>query len=169
MRRMAILVFAVLLVCTAGCQLKQRRQPGQATDNPMDPFAPYPTGSTSSLPGDPMQDFLSTYDQGKAEGRYIPGSLPKLDFPNDSFDMALSSHFLLLYTDNLSYEFHHESITEMLRIAKEVRIFPLLDVNAKKSSYVERILKDFSHCQVEIRRVNYEFQIDGNEFMIIKR
>src|SRR5574340_180349 len=66
-----------------------------------------------------MTIFLDSYEQGKKEGRYIPSSLPDLPFRDREFDIALSSHFLFLYTDNLSYDFHLQSIREMLRVARE--------------------------------------------------
>ena len=64
-----------------------------------------------------MEIFLDSYEQGKKEGRYIPASLPVLPFRDREFDIALSSHFLFLYTENLSYDFHVRSICEMLRVA----------------------------------------------------
>ena len=42
-----------------------------------------------------MESFLSDYEAGKDEGRYIAGELPSLPFLSGSFDIALSSHFLL--------------------------------------------------------------------------
>ncbi|MBN2367299.1 MAG: methyltransferase domain-containing protein [Calditrichaeota bacterium] len=116
-----------------------------------------------------MNIFLSSYEEGRKNKRYIPASLPDLPFEDDEFDLALSSHFLFLYTDNLSYEFHKRALTEMLRVAKEARIFPLLDFNAKKSSYVEKVLSDFGNHRIEIRKVDYEFQISGNELMVIRK
>ena len=115
-----------------------------------------------------MQLFLEDYVQGKMDKRYIPASLPDLPFPDKEFDIALCSHFLFLYTDNLSYDFHAAAVKEMLRVSKEVRIFPLLDVNAKKSPYVQKILSDFKEMEIVIRQVNYEFQIGGNELLIIR-
>lgn len=115
-----------------------------------------------------MEIFLDSFDQGKKEARYIPASLPALPFRDGEFDIALSSHFLFLYTDNLSYDFHLQSVREMLRVAKEVRIFPLLDVNANKSPYVKRIMEELRSKEIEERKVNYEFQINGNELLIIK-
>lgn len=115
-----------------------------------------------------MQTFLATYEVGKQQQVYIPGSLPVLPFADGAFDLALCSHFLFLYSDNLTYEFHVESIYEMLRIAAEVRIFPLLNVNADRSPYLDDVLKEFQAKSVEIRIVNYEFQIGGNEVLIIK-
>ena len=57
-----------------------------------------------------MQVFLAAYEAGKKQGVYIPGSLPILPFPADAFELALCSHFLFLYSENLSYRFHVESI-----------------------------------------------------------
>ena len=116
-----------------------------------------------------MEIFLDSYEQGKKEKRYIPASLPDLPFRDREFDIALSSHFLFLYTDNLCYDFHVQSIREMLRVAGEVRIFPLLDMNANKSPYVKGIIEEFRSEKIEVRKVNYEFQIGGNEMLIIKK
>jgi SAM-dependent methyltransferase len=115
-----------------------------------------------------MQLFLKSYKKGRNRRKYIPASLPNLPFEDNEFDISLSSHFLFLYTDNLSYNFHVDAITEMLRISKEARIFPLLDVNAKKSPYVQKILSDFKEMEIVIKQVNYEFQIGGNELLIIR-
>ena len=117
---------------------------------------------------DAMKIFMDSYEAGKRDKKYIPGELPHLPFVNKAFDLALSSHFLFLYTDNLSYAFHAEAINEMLRVAGEIRIFPLLDVNGVKSPYVQKILADFKTKTIEIRKVNYEFQREGNELLIIK-
>jgi hypothetical protein len=116
-----------------------------------------------------MKIFLESFNPGKASGKYIPGGLPDLPFADHAFDMALSSHLLFLYTDNLTYDFHVQAIAEMLRVAKEARIFPLLDFNANRSPYVEGILKDFQDKDVEIRKVDYEFQVGGNEVLMIRR
>jgi len=114
-----------------------------------------------------MKAFLEDFETGKSKGSYIAGALPALPFENDSFDIALSSHFLFLYSDNLTYDFHEAAIGEMLRVAKEVRIFPLLDVNARQSSYLKKIIVHFKGLKIETRKVDYEFQIGGNEVLII--
>lgn len=62
------------------------------------------------------------------------GELPKLDFEESLFDLALCSHFLFFYSEQLNYEFHLASVKELLRIAVEVLIFPLLDVKTVKRS-----------------------------------
>lgn len=111
-----------------------------------------------------MKQFLSDFENGKKEKRYISAELPALPFRNKEFELSLSSHFLFLYTNNLSLEFHLKSIGEMLRVSKEVRIFPLLDVNAITSPYVEEVIDTFSNKGyiAATIRVNYEFQKGGN-------
>ncbi|HOY09175.1 MAG TPA: SAM-dependent methyltransferase [Candidatus Omnitrophota bacterium] len=116
-----------------------------------------------------MSAFLDSYDEGKMSGRYIPAALPDLPFSNDAFDISLCSHFLFLYTDQLTYEFHVKAIKEMLRVSQEARIFPLLDYNAKKSPYVREIISEFKAQRIEIKKVPYEFQVGGNELLIIRK
>ena len=57
--------------------------------------------------------------------------LPTLPFADRSFDLALSSHFLFLYTEQFDESFHRSSIVEMCRVADEVRVFPLLALGCR--------------------------------------
>ena len=118
-----------------------------------------------------MQIFLQDYELGRMQGRYLPQSLPKLNFDDEQFDLAICSHFLFLYSDQLSFGFHRESIRELCRVSREVRIFPLLALNCKKSPYVSPIQSYFQDMgfTVEICVVTYEFQKGGNEMMRISR
>jgi SAM-dependent methyltransferase len=118
-----------------------------------------------------MQLFTQDLEAGKREGRYRAESLPWLGFSDDEFDLALSSHFLFLYSDHLTLEFHRESIHQMLRVAREVRIFPLLKVGGQPSEHVEVLAAELRQGEysVECRRVDYEFQRGGNIMMRISR
>jgi len=118
-----------------------------------------------------MDIFLNDYDRGKIEGRYIFGSLPSLDFKNSAFDIIISSHLLFLYSNLLDLDFHIASISEMLRIAKEVRIFPILDANGEKSKHVIPLQTYLLNqgFNINFQKVNYEFQINGNECLIISK
>lgn len=116
-----------------------------------------------------MREFLTDFEKGKQQGRYLAESLPSLPFADREFDLALSSHFLFLYTQQLSLDFHKQSIMEICRAAAEVRIFPLIDLDLKRSRYVDAIsveMKKAGYC-VEVRKVPYEFQRGGNEMMTI--
>jgi hypothetical protein len=116
-----------------------------------------------------MRLFLADYDKGRKQTRYVNAELPDLPFENNTFDIALSSHFLFLYTDNLSLEFHLNAIGEMCRVAKEVRIFPLLDMNAIRSPYVDQVKRIFraKGKTISEEKVDYEFQKGGNKMLKI--
>ena len=116
-----------------------------------------------------MRDFLSDYPAGGEEGRYISASLPDLPFLPHSFDIALCSHFLFLYSDHLSVDFHVRSIIEMFRVANEARIFPLLELGSRTSRHLELVLSRLRSqgYRVEIEKVDYEFQKGGDEMMIV--
>ena len=117
-----------------------------------------------------MDTFLADFSAGKNGSRYVVGELPSLPFTNAMFDFALSSHFLFLYSAQLSAEFHLQAILEMLRVAREVRIFPLLTLDGVPSPHLDFVNKQLiSHgFNVELRRVAYEFQRGGNEMLVIR-
>jgi hypothetical protein len=118
-----------------------------------------------------MEEFLADYDAGRREHRYVPQSLPSLDFADDSCDLALCSHFLLLYADELSLDFHVRSVREMCRIAPEARILPLLDMRGRRSSHLEPLIAAVREAglSAETERVDYEFQRGGNEMLRVCR
>jgi hypothetical protein len=86
------------------------------------------------------------------------------------FDLALSSHFLFLYSEHLDYEFHLKSILEMLRVAREVRIFPLLTLKNERSPYVERIMEELDRLgyDSQVIKTDYEFQRGADEMLRIE-
>ncbi len=118
-----------------------------------------------------MALFLADYQTAGDRGRYRAESLPHLSFPSGSFDLALCSHFLFLYSHRFDLAFHLQSIHEMLRVAREVRIFPLLDMDGWKSSHLEPLINQLEHLNVHatVERVDYEFQLGGNEMLRIHR
>jgi len=116
-----------------------------------------------------MQAFLDDYDLGKRQGRYVAAELPSVAFPDKSFDLAVCSHFLFLYTEHLSEAFHRFAILELWRVAREIRIFPLLALDGRTSPYVASIMDDLSgSLEVSIETVPYEFQRGGNQMMRVR-
>ena len=114
-----------------------------------------------------MRAFLDDYDHGRAEGRYLAAGLPSLPFADSAFDLALCSHFLFLYSQQHDEAFHVASMRELCRVAREVRVFPLLALGALTSPHVgavrEAMTKD--GLVVTVERVPYEFQRGGNEML----
>lgn len=115
-----------------------------------------------------MQNFIEDFEEGKKEQRYLFHELPnKTNFLDKHFDIGLSSHFLLLYSQ-LGLDFHLKAINEMLRICKEIRIFPILDLNAKESNLLEDIIKYYEKdYEISIKETKYEFQKNGNKMLLI--
>jgi hypothetical protein len=116
-----------------------------------------------------MQVFLDDYDLGKRQGRYVDAELPSIALPDKPFDLALCSHFLFLYTEQLPLAFHQSAILELCRVAREVRIFPLLTMDGRSSPYVERIVDDLNGSrEISLETVPYEFQRGGNQMMRVR-
>jgi hypothetical protein len=94
-----------------------------------------------------------------------------LPFADQSFDIALCSHFLFLYSDNFPLEFHRQAIEAMCRVADEARIFPILDYNANRSPFVDPLVGHLTQAgyRVAIETVDYEFQRGGNQMMRVGR
>lgn len=117
-----------------------------------------------------MRLFLEDFERGRQEGRYICHELPStLPCAQDTFDIGLSSHFLLMYT-SLGYDFHIKAITEMLRACRQVRIFPIVDLNADASELAESVIRYFgSRYSVSITDTDYAFQKGENKLLIIQK
>ena len=114
--------------------------------------------------------FLEDFEQGLKEGRYRYHELPeRTEFPEDTFDLGLSSHFLLLYT-SLGFDFHIRSVEEMLRICREVRIFPLVNLDAEKTELTQQVIRYFQNqYEVQIKPVGYEFQKGADQMLVIRK
>ncbi len=113
--------------------------------------------------------FLSDYEKGKAEYRYLAGELP--DLPTDKkYDLVLCSHFLFLYSKQLSYDFHQQAILKLLEHSNELRIFPLLTLELQRSPHLDLIREELNQqgYTSEIIKVDYEIQRGGNEMLKIQ-
>ena len=118
-----------------------------------------------------MEMFLNDFEKGRVEGRYIFHTLPeRLPYDDGTFDIGLSSHFLLMYTE-LGYDFHIKSISEMLRICREIRIFPVCDLNSRKSELTERVIGYFKDngFTADFLKTSYEFQKNADKMLRLRR
>lgn len=112
-----------------------------------------------------LRRFLTDYDQGKRAGRYYTGSLPHMPFADHQFDLALCSHFLFLYSGLIDLDFHLQSLKAMLRVAREVQVFPLLTLAHQPSPHLEPVLEHFRSIPgltLALERTTYELQKGGH-------
>lgn len=117
-----------------------------------------------------MQVFLEDY-RARREGRYVAGMLPYLPFAPDSFDLALCSHLLFTYSSIMDYATHETATLDLLRLAPEVRIFPLIDTSGHDSPHLKPLrerLAVLGHAS-EIVPVDYHFQRGANTMLKIVR
>ncbi len=116
-----------------------------------------------------MDLFLDDFELGLSEGRYITGSVPNLPFEDSTFDLCLVSHFLFLYSKYLDLDFHIQAIEEMMRVSKEVRLFPLTQLDATQSPHLDGVIKALeARYSLSVVNVNYEFQRGANKMLVVK-
>jgi hypothetical protein len=119
-----------------------------------------------------MQVFLADYHAGRGQGRYVDASLPTLPFRAAQFDIALCSHLLFTYSRLLSEDDHFAAICEMCRVAREARIFPVLDMfDGGRSPHLEPMIRRLCGAgfDAELVRVPYEFQRGANEMLRVRQ
>lgn len=118
-----------------------------------------------------MQKFLADFEKGQSEGRYVTGTLPQLPFADDSFDLALCSHFLFLYSQQFDADFHIQAIRELCRVAREVRVFPLRNLANEDSPHLEIVSTALREGVYTVTQqvVEYEFQRGGNQMLRVQQ
>ena len=118
------------------------------------------------------EEFVDSYVKYKDE-RYVEAVLPKLPFDDNHFDLILSSHLLFLYEGRLGYDFHRDSIEEMLRVtSNEIRIYPIIKLHGDsyKSVFLPRLMKELNYkADFEVVEVDYQFRRGGNEMLKINK
>lgn len=114
-----------------------------------------------------MAVFFDDYTKGKEEGRYIGINDYHLPLPDQAFDMALVSHYLFAGLDDQDDNFHLDFIKELARVAKEVRIFPIIDRHGDTSEFLGPVLLGLQNDNygAELRNVPYHLQSTGNAML----
>jgi hypothetical protein len=107
-------------------------------------------------------------DYRNRPGWYVAGELPRLPFADREFDLTLVSYLLLVYEEQLSYEFHLDTLRELMRVTRgEIRIYPIVTFEAEPSKYLERLREepDFEGWNFEVIATGFEF-LRGSAFYL---
>jgi hypothetical protein len=114
-----------------------------------------------------IDKFFADYEKGKKEKRYLGINEYSLPFPDFSFDFALSAHYLFADLDDQDVDFHLQVIKELARVAKEVRIFPLIDRYNQPSPFLGPVLLGLQQDNfgLEVREVTYHLLPNGNAML----
>ncbi len=112
--------------------------------------------------------FLKDYTAGQSEGRYVFASLPKLPFKDQQFQLMLCSD-LLFHEQARSGMDPNAVVSELCRVAEEVRIFPLLDETGQTSELLGPLMLELQQQDygLEVREVPYEQHQGGNAMLRI--
>lgn len=114
--------------------------------------------------------FLADYRLHRGR-RYIGGSLPKLPFADGQFDLTLVSYLLFAYEDQLDYDFHRQSVLDIMRVTRgEARFYPLVSFEATRCRYVEQLRNDPDLRQFSFEEVttDFEFLAGSNNFLRVR-
>jgi hypothetical protein len=104
--------------------------------------------------------------------RYIAKALPHLPFPDRHFDLSLVSYLLFVYEEQLSYEFHRDSLREIMRVTSgEARMYPIVTFEAERSAYIDRLKRDplLAEFAFEEVQTDFEFLRNSNWYLRITR
>jgi ubiquinone/menaquinone biosynthesis C-methylase UbiE len=113
-----------------------------------------------------LDAFVADREAGARAGRYVAARIEALPFAAGSFDLVLSSHLLFLYSDEIDLETHVAALREMLRVGREVRVFPLVDMHGKPSTHLPRVIERLRAAAVpEIVPVPFEFQAGASRML----
>jgi len=100
--------------------------------------------------------------------RYVPGELPRLPFVDSEFDLTPVSYLLFAYQNRLNYEFHRDSILEIMRVTRdEARIYPTVTFEAEHSDYIPTLQSDpaLQHFQFTGIKTDFEFLVGSNSYL----
>lgn len=116
-----------------------------------------------------MRSFFEDYDLGKKQGRYVAINEIHLPFEDFSFDLALSSYYLFSQLEDQSVDFHVAILKELARVAKEVRVVPLVDNHEHLSPLLGPVLLALQqeNYGTEIRSVDYPLAYPGSAMLKI--
>jgi hypothetical protein len=109
-------------------------------------------------------------DYRGADARYVPAALPRLPFAARRFRLALCGYLLFAYPDDLDEAAHLAALRELLRVAGEVRVYPLIDTAYRRYEGLDALRRELARegAESEVRRVDYELQRGGDEMLVVR-
>jgi len=98
--------------------------------------------------------------------------MPQMQINKDKYlwESISSVEELGKISEQIGLEEHVKSLTELCRVANEVRIYPLLALNGEISPYLKDVMSELTRIGnlVSLVDVNYQFQKGANQMLVIK-
>ncbi len=115
---------------------------------------------------DNMEVFLADYLTGKKQSRYQHVLMPNLPYKNHEFQLALCSDYVFNrhVQNNCTPD---QVVSELCRVAEELRIFPLLTEQGEVSEWLGPLMLELQNRNhgIEIRQVPFENVKGGNAML----
>jgi hypothetical protein len=95
-----------------------------------------------------------------------------MPFVDREFDLTLVSYLLFAYQYRFDYEFHRDSILEIIRVTRgEARVYPTVTSEAQPSEYVPRLQSDPALQALEFTEIetDFEFLVNSNSYLRVRR
>jgi SAM-dependent methyltransferase len=116
-----------------------------------------------------LDAFVTDQEASERAGRYVAARMEALPFASGSFDLVLCSHLLFLYSDEIDLQTHLAALREMLRVGREVRVFPLVDMHGQPSTHLPGVIDTLAEEAVaEVEPVPFEFQAGASKMLRLK-
>ena len=90
-----------------------------------------------------------------------------MPFADGEFDLTLVSYLLFAYQDRFDYEFHRDSILEIMPVTRgEARVYPTVTFEAQPSEYVPMLQYDAALQALEFTEIetDFEFLVASNSY-----
>jgi SAM-dependent methyltransferase len=121
-----------------------------------------------------LSRFIQDYGSREPAARYVNATLPDLPFADNTFDIALCSHFLFLYEEQFDYAFHASAVRELLRVTKpggELRLYPIVNLRTQRYGQLERLINDTEALGAESRFVqaSLPFLPNSTELLVLQK
>jgi hypothetical protein len=115
--------------------------------------------------------FLADYETGFIHDRYVGAALPRLPFPDRTFDLVLCAHLLFTSARHFDYDFHRAACRELVRVSgEEVRLHPLCGLDGRPYPELSRLVDDLRACGIEARQMSVDYRFfPGTDSMLVLR
>lgn len=119
-----------------------------------------------ALSGVEQQSKILVIDTGATLSSHLKAD-ETLPYSNFSFDLALCADYLFLDAKDEDIAFHLQVIRELARVAKEVRVFPLIDRDGTPSPALGPVLLGLQQANygVEVRQIRLPAHAHDNAML----
>ena len=92
-----------------------------------------------------------------------------MPFADGEFDLTPVSYLLFAYQDRFDYEFHRDSILEIMRVTRgEARIYPTVTLEAQPNEYIPMLKSDPSLKAFEFTAIETDFEFLANSVSYLR-